>query len=321
MGGGFGRRDWLRVVLHDDKGGVMHRSVWLLAAIVAVTSVCLAAAALAGAATFSNPAAITINDGGSCAPGPGFESLAPAPATPYPSVITVSGLSNTVTDVNVTLTGLTHTFAKDVDVLVVGPGGEMTILMADSGGAGSVSGVNLTFDDAAAAPIPDNSAPASGSYQPAVGTTGGGDGCRSPASFPAPAPAGPYGAPSLSVFNGTDPNGTWSLYVIDDTGGDTGSISGGWSLDITAEETPEEKITDLRELIAGLDIHHGTANALDSKLEEALDALEADDKAGACDSLQAFLNQVSAQSGKKLTEDQAEELMDAANEIRTLLDC
>ena len=34
-----------------------------------------------------------------------------------------------------------------------------------------------------------------------------------------------------------------------------------------------------------------------------------------------FLNQVSAQTGKKLTEEQAEELTDAANEIRELLDC
>ena len=33
----------------------------------------------------------------------------------------------------------------------------------------------------------------------------------------------------LSVFNGTDPNGTWSLYVVDDAGRDTGQISE-WSL-------------------------------------------------------------------------------------------
>ena len=37
--------------------------------------------------------------------------------------------------------------------------------------------------------------------------------------------------------------------------------------------------------------------------------------------MQDFLNLVSAQSGKNLTEDQAEELTDAADEIRALLDC
>jgi hypothetical protein len=40
----------------------------------------------------------------------------------------------------------------------------------------------------------------------------------------------------LSVFNGTNPAGTWSLYVMDDRAINTGSIGGGWrlSLEITA---------------------------------------------------------------------------------------
>jgi hypothetical protein len=139
-----------------------------------------------------------------------------------------------VTDVNVTLAGLSHPYPDDVGALLVGPGGEHTILMADSGGGGpGVSGVNLTFDDAAPTPIPDSSAPASGSYQPTIGTSGASDGCIVPASFPAPAPAGPYGSPSLAAFDNTNPNGIWRLYVIDDTGLGVGSISGGWSLDIT----------------------------------------------------------------------------------------
>src|SRR6202042_3033085 len=60
--------------------------------------------------------------------------------------------------------------------------------------------------------------------------------------FESPAPAGPWGDPGgsgtgatfASTFNGTNPNGTWSLYVITTQGGDgTGSIAGGWSLNIT----------------------------------------------------------------------------------------
>jgi hypothetical protein len=98
-----------------------------------------------------------------------------------------------------------------------------------------------------------------------------------------------------------------------------GSVEG----DITIASPPaaSAQIEALREHVADLELHHGLANALDSKLQAALAALEDGDSAGACGSLQALLNQVRAQSGKKLTEDQAEELTDAANDIRTQLDC
>ena len=47
-------------------------------------------------------------------------------------------------------------------------------------------------------------------------------------------PAGPFPDPQLlSVFNGINPNGTWSLYVVDEAGVDIGSFAGGWELNIT----------------------------------------------------------------------------------------
>jgi subtilisin-like proprotein convertase family protein len=172
--------------------------------------------------TFSNPAAITINDAGV--------------ATPYPSNITVSGIINPVTKVTITLTGFNHTFPSDVDVLLVGPGGQKFILVSDVIGGTDAVGINWTFDDTAAAFIGSTGTPASGTFQPTNYTT-----CQDP--FAAPAPAGPYlspggiGAPcgtdTLAAFNGVDPNGTWSLYVVDDLGADVGTITGGWAVTIT----------------------------------------------------------------------------------------
>ena len=36
-----------------------------------------------------------------------------------------------------------------------------------------------------------------------------------------------------NTFNGINPNGTWSLYIQDNVGGDFGAVNGGWKLTIT----------------------------------------------------------------------------------------
>ena len=72
---------------------------------------------------------------------------------PYPSPITVTGLPSRVTDVNVTLGGLTHTFPGDLDFLLVGPGGQQATIMSDAGGSSGIDLVDLTLDDEAAAPL------------------------------------------------------------------------------------------------------------------------------------------------------------------------
>ncbi len=172
--------------------------------------------------TFTNSAAITINDAGV--------------AAPYPSTIAVAGLSNPVTQVTVTINGFNHTFPSDVDMMVVGPGGQKFILVSDVIGGTDAVAVNWTFDDTAAAFIGSTGTPASGTFKPTNYTT-----CQDP--FAAPAPAGPYltpggigtpcGTDTLAAFNGVNPNGNWSLYVVDDLGADVGNISGGWSVSIS----------------------------------------------------------------------------------------
>src|SRR5438552_11320661 len=175
--------------------------------------------------------------------------------SPYPSKIPVANLPTNPSKVTVTLSGISHTYPDDVDVLLVGPGGQKVVLMSDAGGDVGINNVTLIFDDAAASNLPDGSAIGSGTYKPTDFVIGD--------IFPSPAPAGPYGT-ALAVFNGLNPNGTWSLYVLDDEAGDSGSIGGGWSLNFTYPAPPaatEVQISATDALPAaweGTDIGSGT---------------------------------------------------------------
>ena len=141
-------------------------------------------------------------------------------ADPYPSTIAVPATvpPTSLSDVDVTLTGFSHTWPADIDVLLQGPTGATVLLMSDVGGGTDAVNVNLTFDDAGSSMT---SPVQSGTYRPT--NNGGGD------EFPSPAPSGTPDT-ELAVFNGTDPAGTWSLYIRDDAGLDLGTLSGGWSL-------------------------------------------------------------------------------------------
>jgi uncharacterized repeat protein (TIGR01451 family) len=159
--------------------------------------------------SFTNSSAISIPNSG--------------PATPYPSTISVSGVSGIVSKVNVSIKGLSHAFPDDVRLLLVGPSGQKVLLMTDAGGGHAVSEVNLAFDDSGAL-LPDSGQIVSGTYRCSDFGSG--------AALPPPAPSIPYSA-SLAALNGGDANGIWSLYVSDDSVGDSGIISGGWTLAIT----------------------------------------------------------------------------------------
>jgi subtilisin-like proprotein convertase family protein len=155
-------------------------------------------------------------------------------ANPYPSVINVASPTNGITDVNVSLTGLSHTYPSDIDLLLVGPTGLSTVLVSDAGGSTDISGVNLTLDDEATASLPDSGGLASGTFKP----TNINDPFDYPDEVAAPAPGPASWSGSLSVFDGTNPNGQWRLFAVDDVGTDTGTIAGGWSLQISAVDRP-----------------------------------------------------------------------------------
>ena len=183
------------------------RSVGALGSVVLVMSIIGWAAIPAHATVFANSNLITFAGEGE--------------STPYPSTIGVSS-AGLVTDVNVKLHGLTHDLPADIDILLVGPGGQGVVLMADTGSGYALSGLDLTFDDGATSSLPGASAITAGSYKP-----------TNLGAFSEPTAGGPFGN-ALSVFDGASPNGTWRLFVFDDNNNATiGSISGGWSLDIT----------------------------------------------------------------------------------------
>jgi hypothetical protein len=180
--------------------------------------------------TFANTNPITFTTG---VPNP------PTTTNPYPSPITVSGLAGNITKVTLTLKGLTDKCPADLGLLLQGPRGQTFVPWSLSGGCTLVNTAvgDITLDDAAASPLPawagnNNTALPAGTYRPAS--------YGASPSFVPGAPAGPYSlaatdgsATFASVFNGTDPNGTWNLYEQQQFGAsnfDIGQFAGGWNL-------------------------------------------------------------------------------------------
>ena len=242
----------------SSRGSIRLGCVRFLLMLVAAAPVMLAvipavmpAAALAQT-TFSNTSVMLLP----IPPGTGsIDNSHPGEAASlYPSQITVSGMTGTITKLTVTLNDFRHPSPDDIDMLLVGPGGQKMVFWSDVGGVISTcspttdleqytlcnntdqpgtTGPTITLDDSVAGLLPDNGPLTAGTFKPTnIGTVTD--------VFPAPAPAGPYsfagpdGAATFSnVFGGANPNGAWQLYVIDDSYAGTGRINGGWSITIT----------------------------------------------------------------------------------------
>jgi subtilisin-like proprotein convertase family protein len=133
--------------------------------------------------------------------------------------LSVSG-GPTITDLNVLL-DITHTWAADVDIILVPPSGNVYIhLTSDNGGSGDNYQVTR-FDQQAFELITSGTAPFDGDFIPEGGdVTWGGDIALPGASLA-----------DLSALNGLDANGTWTLIIDDDAGGDTGTLNY-WSIEV-----------------------------------------------------------------------------------------
>ena len=106
--------------------------------------------------TFSNTNSIIINDD--------------MVASPYPSLINVSGVGGVLVKATTTLTNITHSSPADIDVLLVAPSAEDALIMAHAGGQNALNNVTLTFDDAATNSLPPTAYPqtsiTNGTYKP-----------------------------------------------------------------------------------------------------------------------------------------------------------
>jgi subtilisin-like proprotein convertase family protein len=218
--------------------------------------------------TFSNTAAMLI-------PGSGTGAVTGAPASLYPSNIVVAGAPTTISKLTMSIIGFNHTFPGDVDLLLVSPTGRKMIVMSDAGSSTVAVNLNITLDDAAVAALPNGTGIASGTFQPG---NYGAPPVQDP--FPAPAPVGPYLTPQTSgtdtltsAFTGVaggDPNGTWSLYAVDDANLDSGNINGGWSLALTTSTNVCSSPPSLALVSAKSRRVHGSAGTFDMPLSLVL---------------------------------------------------
>jgi hypothetical protein len=144
-----------------------------------------------------------------------------AGGTPSPITVNVSGLTDPMLTVSVLIQGLTHPSPDHLDLLLVAPDGTAMVLQSDASGGLPVSGVTYGLRDGEP-PMPANLL--GGTFSPT----------SNPPSdlFPPPAPPGPHpeaapaGTATLNgTFGGTNANGAWNLWVVDDTPGGQGSLA------------------------------------------------------------------------------------------------
>jgi subtilisin-like proprotein convertase family protein len=125
--------------------------------------------------------------------------------------LTLSGLSGMVSSVKVTV-NITHNNDSDLIISLIGPD-NTTITLANRVGGSGNNFTSTTFDDAGFGLIAGGTAPFSGSFRPAPG--------------------------ALSAFTGKDPNGTWTLKVVDARNRTSGTLVS-WSITVS---TPNELAT------------------------------------------------------------------------------
>jgi len=138
------------------------------------------------------------------------------------SPVVASGLGRRLLAARITV-DIAHPRADHLDLFLVGPSGRRIDLATDIGGGAVDLFAGTTFDDRALEPVSDASLPAAGE------------------PFAAVVPEG-----ALAAFLGEDPNGSWTLEVVDDTAGQRGTLRS-WTLELTATAPCGDGVLDAGE--------------------------------------------------------------------------
>ncbi|MFO1009174.1 MAG: proprotein convertase P-domain-containing protein [Planctomycetota bacterium] len=149
--------------------------------------------------------------------------VAPAPFLGSSFTCNVSGAGTYLWDVNLS-TFITHTASNDLDITLTSPAGTVVTITTDNGGTNDNCFNGTLWDD--------NVNPASAAdfvYANNVTAT----------------PLAPEGR--LAAFRGEDPNGTWTLKILDDLTANSGTLNS-WALDITTATAPVESTTGFTQL-------------------------------------------------------------------------
>jgi subtilisin-like proprotein convertase family protein len=145
------------------------------------------------------------------------------------SIIEPSGLGGFLCGVSLT-TNITHTWVSDLDIFLTNPDAVTQTLTTDNGSTHDNVLNGTAWEDTAPVPVTDF-------------------GFVNNIVAPLLAPEG-----ALSGLIGGDPNGTWTLNVRDDAGGDTGSLNA-WQLALTTcdclESQPRAQITVSKDFADG----------------------------------------------------------------------
>jgi subtilisin-like proprotein convertase family protein len=189
----------------------------------------LAALAASAAPAFASTTDFAQDEAGSSFAIPNFNLVNPLHLS-----FSVAGLG-AMTDVNLTINGLTHSWAGDLGIALFAPNsGGGVLLMTDAGFWSNFSDTNLTFDQQASGSL--------GAYFGGNNSVIGSRTIKPSNHGLNPLAWALTQSGSLDFFNGKDPNGTWNLYLWDDKPLDTGSIKGA-TLSITAPPAVPEPAT------------------------------------------------------------------------------